>query len=165
MIRLLMLLFVTGTIATSCSHTYYIVRHAEKDQAEGNDPALSEAGKVRAIVLRDELKPKHIRYIYSTATVRARSTAMPLSEATSVPITVYASTDSLVVQLKQIRKGNVLIVGHSNTVDDIVNKLCDETKIAKDLSETQFDNLFIVKFKGKKVSFTKKKYGYPSNPE
>ena len=57
----------------SCTRTVYIVRHAEKiasgdslAKMMANDPPLSEAGKVRAIVLRDELKNKHIAHIYST---------------------------------------------------------------------------------------------------
>ena len=171
MIRISLLLIIAATVATACSHTYYIVRHAEKEQASGsnnmmsNDPALSEAGKVRAIVLKEQLQNKHIRYIYSTNTLRTKSTAQPLSEAISVPVEAYSSTDSLVEQLKKIKKGNVLVVGHSNTVDDIVNKLSGETKIQADLQDAQYDNLFIVKYKGKRITFVRHKYGYPSNPE
>ena len=171
MIRISLLLVIAAMLAASCSHTYYIVRHAEKEQAtaSGNmnnsDPALSEAGKVRAIVLKDQLQNKHIRHIYSTNTLRTRSTAQPLSEAIAVPTQTYSSTDSLVMDLKKIKKGNVLVVGHSNTVDDIVNKLCNETKIPADLGDAQYDNLFIVKYKGKKITFIRHKYGYPSNPE
>jgi len=174
MIRTIILLLITGMMTASCSHTYYVVRHAEKDQAAGagnmmsDDPALSEAGKVRAVVLREELKGKDIRYIYSTNTIRTRSTAEPLSQAIGVPIQLYNTKDSLdqfISDLKKISKGNVLIVGHSNTVDDIVNKLCNETKVPGDLKDSQFDNLFIVTYKGKKIHFEQRKYGYPSNPE
>jgi len=56
------------------------------------------------------------------------------------------------------------VVGHSNTVDDIVNKLCGQVKIASDLNDGEYDNLFVVKIKGKKIVFDKRKYGYPSNP-
>lgn len=170
MIKTTLIVVLTAMIMASCSHHYYIVRHAEKEDASsatttGNDPALSEAGKVRAIVLRDELKKKHIRSIYTTNTQRARSTAQPLSEATGVAIQAYSSTDSLISQLKNVKQGSVLVVGHSNTVDDIVNKLCGETKVEKDLTDSQYDNLFIVTYKGKKITFTRHKYGYPSNPE
>lgn len=170
-LKTLLLATLTAMVTASCSHSYYIVRHAEKEQpsasgsAVNNDPALSEAGKVRAIVLRDELKKKHIRHIYATNTQRAKSTAQPLSEAIGVATQIYSSTDSLIMELQKIKKGNVLVVGHSNTVDDIVNKLCGETKIQNDLADSQYDNLFIVKYKGKKITFIKHKYGYPSNPE
>jgi broad specificity phosphatase PhoE len=178
MIRTIFFLLITGMITASCTQpqhlTCYIVRHAEKDQATGagnatnNDPALSEAGKVRALVLKDELKSKHIRYIYSTNTIRARSTAQPLSEEINIPVQGYNTKDSLDIfinAVKKIHKGSVLIVGHSNTVDDIVNKLCNETKVTGDLAESQFDNLFIIKYRGKKIRFERRKYGYPSNPE
>ena len=64
--RSLFIVFIM--ILTGCSSTrYYIVRHAEKMVMQkdslammANNPPLSEAGKVRAFVLRDELKNKNI---------------------------------------------------------------------------------------------------------
>ena len=154
----------------SCSRMVYIVRHAEKAAPADssakmmtNDPPLSEAGKVRAIVLRDELKKKHIRHIYSTNTTRTISTAEPLSRAIKARIELYNNIDSL-VNVIYSTKGNILVVGHSNTVDDIVNKLCHQTKLAADLKDGEYDNLFMIKIKGKKVFFNWRKYGYPSNP-
>jgi broad specificity phosphatase PhoE len=148
----------------------YVVRHAEKITSSdsigkmmANDPPLSEAGKVRALVLKNELTDKHIGHIYSTNTIRARSTAAPLSQAIKINIELYGNIDSLISAIKS-GKGNVLVVGHSNTVDDIVNKLCGQVKIASDLKDGEYDNLFIVKIKGKKIIFDKRKYGYPSNP-
>jgi phosphohistidine phosphatase SixA len=171
MIRICMVVSAILVFFTSCSHSYYIVRHAEKAPVEAgtvnNDPPLSEAGKVRAFVLRNELLHRHIKHIYSTHTIRAISTAEPLSQATGVKVELYNTKDSLDQFIENLRtiKNNVLVIGHSNTVDDIVNKLCGETKITADLKEYEFDNFFIVKYKGKKIVFTKKKYGYPSNPE
>jgi len=164
------LCFVIAITACSSSH-YYVVRHAEKtvltkDSASMmmNNPPLSEAGKVRAFVLRDELVKKHIRHIYSTNTIRSRATAEPLSQASKIQIESYNNVDSLVALLHSV-KGNVLIVGHSNTVDDIVNKLSGKKEIASDLKDSEYDNLFILRGKEGKMKFTRKKYGYPSNPE
>jgi len=154
----------------SCTRSVYVVRHAEKIASSdslakmmANDPPLSEAGKVRALVLKQELNNKHISHIYSTNTARTMSTAEPLSEVKKIKIELYGNIDSL-VYLIQSTKGNVLIVGHSNTVDDIVNKLCGEKKIAADLTDSEYDNLFVIKYRGKKIRFTQHKYGYPSNP-
>jgi phosphohistidine phosphatase SixA len=155
---------------SSCSRSVYVVRHAEKiastDSAAkmmANDPPLSEAGKVRAVVLKNELSRKHIKHIYSTNTVRTMATVQPLSEAIKIKIASYNNVDSIVDVVKSI-KGNVLLVGHSNTVDDIVNKLCGQTKITGDLKDNEYDNLFVVRFRGKKRLFSRRKYGYPSNP-
>ena len=124
----------------SCSRTVYVVRHAEKNTSDSigkmmaNDPPLSEAGKVRALVLKNELAGKQIGHIYSTNTIRTRSTAEPLSQAIKINVELYGSIDSLISTIKS-GKGNVLVVGHSNTVDDIVNKLCGQVKIASDLKD------------------------------
>ena len=163
-------------IGSSCSSVkYYIVRHAEKEttttgtvMSTPNDPPLSAAGRVRAIELRETLKNKGIQYIFSTKTIRTISTAEPLNDLQgNTQIELYNTKDSLdflIDKLKSIRKGNSLIVGHSNTVDDIVNRLCGQVKIAADLNDGEYDNLFVIKIKGKKIIFDKRKYGYPSNP-
>ena len=162
-------------IFSSCgSVKYYIVRHAEKEipsagttMSTPNDPPLSATGRVRAIELREELKDKGIMYIYSTNTTRTISTAQPLNELRgATKIELYNTKDSLdqfIQMLKEIKKGNSLVVGHSNTVDDIVNKLCGEIKIPKDLPDSEYDNLYIVTKKGKRMKFENKTYGTPTN--
>lgn len=158
----------------SCGNTYYIVRHAEKAPVEAGasqmmaaDPPLSEAGQIRAIELREKLKSKSIRYIFSTNFKRTLSTAQPLNELRGhTHIEIYSSKkdsmDAFINKLKAIKKGNVLVVGHSNTIDDIANKLCGKTVVPGNLDETQYDNLFVIKRKGNRYSFTNKKYGKPS---
>src|SRR5262245_4058738 len=150
------LLYLSLIFFSSCgSVKYYIVRHAEKETASAganmntpNDPPLSAAGRVRAIELKEALRDKSITYIYSTNTIRTISTAQPLNELKgSTKIETYNTRDSLdqfIQKLKGIKKGNSLIVGHSNTVDDIVNKLCGETKVSGDLPDSEYDNLYIV---------------------
>lgn len=169
------ILYLLPLILCSCgSVKYYIVRHAEKETASPgttmstpNDPPLSAAGKVRAIELREELKAKGIRYIFSTNTIRTISTAKPLNELRgATTIELYNTRDSLdflIQKLKEIKTGNSLIVGHSNTVDDIVNKLCGEIKVPKDLPDSEYDNLYIVTKKGKRMKFENKTYGTPTN--
>ena len=168
--RFFFFIVILSSCFMSCSRRVYVVRHAEKiapsDSATKmmeNDPPLSDAGKVRALVLKNELANKHITHIYSTPTIRTRSTAEPLSQAIKIDIELYKNIDSLIAIIKSTN-GNVLVVGHSNTVDDIVNKLCGQTKIATDLKDGEYDNLFVVKIRSKKVIFEKLKYGYPSNP-
>ena len=162
-------------IFSSCTSVkYYIVRHAEKQAASTgtvmntpDDPPLSAAGRMRAIELREVLKNKGIHYIYSTNTIRTISTAQPLEELQGdTRVDIYNTKDSLdffINRIKQIQKGNVLVVGHSNTVDDIVNKLVGETKVPKDLPESEYDNLYIVTKKGNRFKFENKTYGTETN--
>ena len=169
------ILYLLPLILCSCgSVKYYVVRHAEKETASAgttmstpNDPPLSAAGRVRAIELREALKAKNIRYIFSTNTIRTVSTAQPLNElrgATSIELyNTRDSLDFLIQKLKEIQKGNSLIVGHSNTVDDIVNKLVGEKKIPADLPDSEYDNLYIITKKGKQYRFENKTYGTPTN--
>lgn len=150
---------------TASAQTYYIVRHAEKAAVDGNpnmsasNPPLSDAGKARAEALRDLLKDKKITQIYSTDYIRTRTTAEPLSMALNVPIVTYktgADIQSMEQNLDPARV--VLIVGHSNTVDDLVNMFCKEQKLT-DLPDTEYDNLFVVTIKNGVATFERKKFG------
>jgi hypothetical protein len=54
-------------------------------------------------------------------------------------------------------KGNVLVIGHSNTVDDVVNGLIGKPAL-NDLPENQFGDLFIVHKKGNDFSYETSHY-------
>jgi phosphohistidine phosphatase SixA len=156
-----MLVFIIIVAACmSCSRTYYIVRHAEKLQAQPPlpDPPLTANGAAMALNLKNILLPKGIKHIFSTNTLRTKSTVAPLSEATGITVTIYTTPDAaFIAQLKKIKK-NILIVGHSNTVDDIVNAFCNGTKINGDLPDSAYGDLFAVTTKGKKTYFKKLRY-------
>ncbi|MGZ8558691.1 MAG: SixA phosphatase family protein [Chitinophagaceae bacterium] len=172
-----LLFFSLTLLLTACSHTsYYIVRHAEKASANGNDammgkdPPLTEAGKLRAEALKEMVKTKKIGYVFSTNTIRTRSTAEPVRAYFNLVTETYSPMpdSSFISRIKSLKK-NTLIVGHSNTVDDIVNKLCGSIKITADLGDTEYNNLYIVTRKGRKMNFVRKdllgetkKYGTPS---
>jgi phosphohistidine phosphatase SixA len=153
---------IVSLLFLSCSHTYYVVRHAERATAGpnmSNDVPLSEAGRQRAQVLRDRLKRKKIAEIYSTNTIRTKSTAEPTAKHFGLEIRIYGPRpDSAFIQLLESKRRNILVVGHSNTVDDVVNMLCRKTVIASDLSESEYDNFFIIKIKGRKRVFVRRKY-------
>jgi phosphohistidine phosphatase SixA len=167
-------ILVFSIVLFSCGNTYYIVRHAEKatgidpgTMMTATDPPLSIEGEKRALKLKEMLSGKNIKFIFSTNTLRTISTAKPLKELfLNMPIRLYSSKpdslDAFIQKLKSIRKGNVLVVGHSNTVDDIANKLCGKTVVPGDLKDNEYDNLFVVKRKGKGFVFKAEKYGAPS---
>jgi phosphohistidine phosphatase SixA len=168
--KYLLTALVICLIITSCSQTYYVVRHAEKEAPPGtetmmsNNPPLSEAGKQRAEALKEVLKTKKIGYVFSTNTLRTLSTAEPVKKYFNLSTEIYepVPNESFISQLLSLKK-NALIVGHSNTVDDIVNKLCGSVKIPADLPDTAYDNLFVIRKKGKRMTFENKKFGKPTH--
>ena len=125
-----------------------------------SDVSLTEEGRQRAEALKEILKTKKIAYIFSTNTIRTKSTAQPTADYFHLTTEIYGpKPDSAFITLLKSKKKNTLIVGHSNTVDDIVNGLCGEIKVPGDLPETEFNNLFIVKKKGRHYIFYSQKYG------
>ena len=158
---------VAGLFLLSCkTTTYYIVRHAEKETSTTmsastmtSDVPLSEAGKQRAEALKDLLEKENIKHIFSTSFIRTKSTAQPLADAIHVPIKMYDPKDSAFVSKLRSLDGNILIVGHSNTVDDLVNELSRKKEINGDLPDSEYGDLFVIKKKGNKISFKKKHFG------
>jgi broad specificity phosphatase PhoE len=160
-------LFLATIFFLSCKTiTYYIVRHAEKESSTTmsantmtSDVPLSEAGKQRAAALKTALQKENIKYIFSTNYIRTKSTARPLGDAINVPIEIYDPKDSAFVNKLKSLSGNVLVVGHSNTVDDLVNELTGKKEINGDLPDSEYGDLFIVKKKGNKLRFETKHFG------
>lgn len=153
---ILSLLFLLSCKSTS----YYIVRHAEKQQgtAMNDDPPLSVEGEKQTMDLKNFLLGKNIKAIYTTNYIRTKATAEPLQKALGLELKFYDAQkpEQLTNELKNFSGGNVLVVGHSNTVDDVVNALMGETKM-NDLADTEYGNVFIVKKKGNSYSFERLK--------
>lgn len=161
MIRLLLLaLILQGCAPVS----YYIVRHAEKaPQAAGgsSDVPLSAEGAARAEALRDVLAKEGIKVVYTTPYQRTRATAAPVAKALNLTVQTYTPGDTaFIANLKGRKRGNVLIVGHSNTVDDLVAGLLGERKF-NDLPDSQYGDLFIVRRKGTFAWFDQERFGKP----
>lgn len=127
----------------------FIVRHAEK-QTESNDRdvPLSKEGLARAAHLAAMLRDTGIVAIYSTDTVRTLATAEPLARATGVKPILYdaAGPDAMKALALRIRKehatGNVLVVGHSNTIAPLVQAFGSGENVRVDGAE--YDGLWIV---------------------
>jgi phosphohistidine phosphatase SixA len=77
---------------------------------------------------------------------------------TGVPVTVYNPTDTGFVRSIKNLKGNTLIVGHSNTVDDIVNGLLGSKELS-DLPDSRYGDVWILKRKGGKWTMEKSHFG------
>ena len=122
-LALFLLLFVSASIA-SAEPVIVIVRHAEKATNGGNDPDLSSAGRARADALARILKDAGITAIFTSEFKRTQETAAPTATSTHVAPTVVTAKDTagLVAKLHQM-KGNALVVGHGNTIPNIIRAL------------------------------------------
>lgn len=101
----------------------YVVRHLHTP-AGATDPDLTAEGRRYAQVLAARLQSDPPRVIYASATRRAQQTAAPLAQRLAIVPKIYdpADTAGLVASVRQ-ETGTVLVVGHSNTVPDIVERL------------------------------------------
>lgn len=122
------------------------MRHAEKALgagAETKDPELSEIGLARAESLRSLLKDAGISAVFATAFKRTQQTAASVANAAGIPLTTVAAqeTPALIAKLKEVG-GNVLVVGHSNTLPEIIKALGVTSEIT--IEESAYDNLFLV---------------------
>ncbi|HYE28027.1 MAG TPA: phosphoglycerate mutase family protein [Allosphingosinicella sp.] len=121
--------------------SFYVMRHLQK--AEGADPPLSEEGRAGTRRLIGFFMPDPPRVIYVSTTRRARETAAPLAAELRVKMRRYdpADTPRLIARVLAER-GPVLIVGHSNTVPEIVERLGGERPAA--LADTDYGDVWHV---------------------
>lgn len=132
--------------------TVIVVRHAEKATGQGDDPQLSDAGMARARALARALTDAGVTGVIVTNYVRTAETAAPTARAAGVtPEVVRVPTDrdwlqSHLAEISAAVRGHeggvVLIVGHSNTVSEIVAALGAERP--RDICDSEYDRLEIV---------------------
>lgn len=159
-------LFLIIMINTSaCTTTnYYLVRHAERLDNSSDSP-LSEAGHARAQALKELLLPQSIDSILVSTRLRTQQTGQPLADALHIKPAIYSpdTTAGTVQGLRLIEGKDVLLVGHSNTVPEIVMGLCGQ---AVQIADNDYDNLFVVskkRFLGRvKIRLDQRTYGAPS---
>ncbi|SFT72422.1 Histidine phosphatase superfamily (branch 1) [Algoriphagus locisalis] len=155
---LISILFFAACSSKQQPKTIYIVRHAEK-QLDGNDPELSIAGNARARKLAQILADQKITHVFSTDYKRTRLTAAPTANEAGVEIKVYdpKNQDALVEQLRSI-EGNVLVVGHSNTVSKLANKFVDIAEPYMDLAETEYNFIYVIQLRSNGIKVSRKVY-------
>jgi 2,3-bisphosphoglycerate-dependent phosphoglycerate mutase len=136
------LLCFAGT-AVNASPIIFLVRHAEKATTGGNDPGLSAAGRQRAAALARMLKHSEITAIFTTEFKRTEETAAPIAKATQVTPTIVPAKDipALVEQLRRL-KSNALVVGHGNTLPEVVKALGIETPM--NIPENDYSELLVI---------------------
>jgi 2,3-bisphosphoglycerate-dependent phosphoglycerate mutase len=155
--------------------TVFLIRHAEKADAPPQDPPLSESGKARSQELARMLGGAGIKAIYTSQYLRTKQTIEPLASQlgltpTAITLKVKQSNprevseQSIAEIVNKIyeRSGDaVLIVGHSNTIPEVIKMLGGD--IVPTIAEKKFDDLFVVTVYGKgKAKVVQMKYGSPN---
>jgi len=138
--------------AVAVVSTYYFIRHAEKDRnnPEDVDPELNQRGLGRAMHWAEILTDIPLDAIYSTDYERTTMTAAPAAVKQDITVQYYDPGNINIEQFKTDNLGkNVLVVGHSNTTPDFVNKIIGEDKYSP-MDDYDNGSLFIVQIKGDK---------------
>jgi broad specificity phosphatase PhoE len=143
---------VTFFIYRSASTTTVVVlaRHAEKDLGSIQDPPLSPEGEQRAERLaqmfgRSKAGIGRIDAIYVSDARRTQQTAAPLAarlgeQAIAVPATDIKGLVSRVMH--EHEGGSVLIIGHSDTVPELIHELGDID--VPPIGDDEYDTLYLL---------------------
>jgi broad specificity phosphatase PhoE len=162
-VSLLLLAFISvGSLSAQEPTLIYLVRHAEKVD-ESRDPPLSEAGTERAAVLAHILKDAGITHIHSTPFQRTVSTGQPVAQALGLEIRRYDGGElEAMASLLEATPGRHLVVGHSNTVPELVGALGGDP--GESYESLEYDRLYLLVLSGTEVSTILLRYGAPFTP-
>ena len=113
----------TATAETAPSPAYYVMRHLDTPEGE-RDPDLTARGQRRATHLADWFRTDRPAAIYVSDFRRTRQTAAPIAARLGLTAIVYDVRDTPGL-IARVRAGPLpaLVVGHSNTVPEIVEAL------------------------------------------
>ena len=146
-----LLLGAYASWSSATTTTIVVVRHAEKEIGAISDAPLSPQGEQRSDRLAQMFGGAEtfgrIRKIYVTNTRRTQQTALQLSQRLGINSEVVdAKTDSAELAkrvLRENRGGRALIVGHSNSVPEIVRALL-RGRAVPPMGEDEYDTIYVV---------------------
>ncbi len=132
--------------STATATTYIFVRHAEKvlSNPSDRDPDLTTQGQQRATQLAYVLKDMNIDKVYSTNYKRTMQTAAPTAKQFNLEVEQYNPRELFSEQFqKDTHNKTVLVVGHSNSTPNFVNKILGTPKY-QGIDEKDYGKLFII---------------------
>lgn len=142
--------------AASPVTTVFLIRHAERADEPRQDPPLTEKGVARSEALARLLSNAGVKAIYTSQFARTKLTAEPLAKQlgiTATPLSLKISptnpraiadesTKETVDKILSHAGGSVLVVGHSNSIPDVIKMLGGD--VVPTIDEKKFDDLFVV---------------------
>ena len=142
--------FAAWVWGTAGSTIVIVIRHAEKDASvSAVDPPLSQAGEARAAQLArmfgDPKGSGHLDAIYVSPALRNRLTAAPLAARLGITEMVVPADDPAALARRVLHEhsgGRILIVGHADTVPQLVTAL-SSSKVPE-IGADEYGTMYIV---------------------
>jgi len=125
----------------------FLIRHAERHLTA--DGGLTEKGRQRAERWANVFADADLDVIITSETARTRETAQPSSEKLGLPAQVIRRSErDKLIELLHGRYANdrVLIVGHSGTIPEILNRLGHPEKVY--IRKSDYNDLFVARPSG-----------------
>jgi broad specificity phosphatase PhoE len=142
-IVLLLFFWIQVTFGQNTITQYYFIRHAEKVDSSKN-PDLSEKGLEKAQQWKTLFSKINFDAVYSTDFNRTLQTIQPIVAGNNQLLKIYNPKMIDIEAFKKETHGRtILVVGHSNTIPNMVNQIIKENKYTN-IEENQFGNLYIV---------------------
>lgn len=142
------------------ANTVYLVRHGEK-LPDGADPALNACGESRAKALAQYFADIELAAVYATPYQRTQQTAVAVAHSQQLKVSLYNPHEPDILQQQlQLQTQPVLVVGHSNTIPQLVTQLSGFELAA--LNELEYGMLYQVDFEPQ-ISVTLRRQQFDCN--
>ena len=153
------LLFTAITLAET---TIVLTRHAEKANVWSDQ--ISEDGQKRALALVQLTHQLDVSGIYVSSAKRTQQTAAPLAKARGIAMKSTRRLSVLRKEILSLHHGKtVVIVGHSNTIPNLIRYLVPHSSPPK-IQESDFSNLFIIRIPDDSTNVQLEHYRYDVSP-
>lgn len=149
LLAIVVLAVLAGFLASMTTTTVVLVRHAEKELGTIEDAPLTPQGEQRAQLLArmfgERDGPGRISAVFASDTRRAQRTATPLADRLGLKVTTTKGNDDQIIRhiRGEFRGKSVLIVGHSNTVPELVRRLT-HAKDIPEIPDAEYGTIYVV---------------------
>ncbi|MFD0978040.1 SixA phosphatase family protein [Tropicimonas aquimaris] len=148
---LAMLVTISSVIGqVHAQEVIFLIRHAERDWSS-SDAGLVDAGRERAVGWAEVLSDANLDVIVTSEMMRTRETGALIASVLKLPTIEVPRSDheKLLRLLKtEFSDDRVLIVGHSSTVPQIVQRLGHPMLFH--IAKSDYNDLFVVEPSGQK---------------
>jgi DNA-binding winged helix-turn-helix (wHTH) protein/phosphohistidine phosphatase SixA len=122
----------------------YILRHAEKSDSSSKNPNLSSKGIKHANYWKKVLQYVKFDRVLTTDYIRSIKTAKIISGELNIEPEIYHPMSFEILKfIQDIQGEKALIIGHSNTIPDMVNRLIDESKYPP-MSHENYNLMYLI---------------------